>query len=233
MKLELSKKLFVLKQIYNIYDDFTDNLNVACKKYCSRCCTNDVIMTTLEGYLVVEHIHSSESSDLLKKVNKWASKKRFLPRTTTNEMAELCIKGKDLPQEECTHGQNICPLLTDDECPVYAVRPFGCRCLISKNDCRQQGYADIEPLVLTVNHLILQFIEHADARGFSGNLTDILMVMATKDHRFAYEANALEILDTPLISNRPAKVLMIPPEHRVKVQPILEAIQNINVSAAK
>ena len=65
----------------------------------------------------------------------------------------------------------------------------------------------MDPFVLTVNHLILQTIEHVDARGFSGNLTDIIMFMATQENRFAYEANALEISDLPLIWNLPMKVL--------------------------
>lgn len=231
MKNELGKKLFFLQQIYKIYDDFTVNLDVACQKYCSRCCTNDVIMTTLEGYLVAEHIQKSEAFGLLKKVNKGLAKKRFLPQTTTNKMAELCIKGKDLPQEDHPHTQGICPILTDDLCPIYTVRPFGCRCLVSKHDCRQTGYADIDPLVLTVNHLMLQVIEHIDASGFSGNLADILMLLATKENRRAHEANALKFSNVPLISNLPIKVLMIPPEHRMHIQPILNALNNINVPA--
>ena len=231
MKIELNKKLFLLKQIYKIYGDFIGSLDVACQKYCSRCCTNNVIMTTLEGHLIAEHIHIGKSFDLLKKVKKGVSKKRFLPQTTTNKMAELCVKGKDLPQEDHPHTQGICPILTDDLCPIYTVRPFGCRCLVSKHDCRKTGYADIEPLVLTVNHLMLQFIEHIDASGFSGNLADILMLLATKKNRRAHEANALKISNAPLISNLPIKVLMIPPEHRMHIQPILNALNNINVSA--
>lgn len=78
---------------------------------------------------------------------------------------------------------------------------------------------------------MLQVIEHIDARGFSGNLTDIVVLMARAENRFAYEANALAISDKPLVSNRPIKVLMIPPEHRNKIQPILNALHDINLPA--
>lgn len=233
MKMELNVKLFLLKQIYKIYDDFVSTLDVACQKYCSRCCTSNAIMTSLEGYLIAENIFKNEPSELFERVKTGVSKKRFLPQTTINKIAELCIKGKDLPQEDHTHAEEICPLLTNDECPIYTVRPFGCRCLVSKHDCRQKGYADVEPFVLTVNHLILQFIEHVDANGFSGNFTDILIFMASKENRCTYETKPLKNSDTLLISNLPIKVLMIPPEHRIQIQPILNALYNINVPASK
>jgi hypothetical protein len=78
---------------------------------------------------------------------------------------------------------------------------------------------------------MLQVIEHIDASGFSGNLADILMFLATKENRRAHEANALKFPNAPLISNLPIKVLMIPPEHRMHIQPILNALNNINVPA--
>jgi hypothetical protein len=59
------------------------------------------------------------------------------------------------------------------------------------------------------------------------------MFMATQENRFAYEANALEISDLPLIWNLPMKVLMIPPEHRTQIQPILNALHHINVPPDK
>ena len=237
MKIELSKKLFVLKQIYKIYDDFNDTLDVACKIYCSQCCTNDVIMTTLEGQLIIEYVLESEPFEWLKKVEKGLSKKRFLPQTTTNKIAELCRKGKELPREDHSCAEDICPLLADDECPIYTVRPFGCRCLVSTHDCRPTGYASVDSFVLSANHLFLQFIEHVDANGFSGNLTDVLWFMASKDNRIGYETDTLKdaeiILKSKLISNLPMKVLMVPPEHRIQIQPILDALNNIKIPPDK
>lgn len=233
MKMELRQKLFFLKQIYRIYDDFVSALDVACKKYCSRCCTNNVVMTTLEGYLIAQNILENEPNDLFEKVKTGVAKQRFLPQTTTNKMADLCLKGKDLPQEDLTHPEDICPFLTDDECPIYSVRPFTCRCLISKHDCRGKGYADVEPFALTVSHLLLQFIEHIDAGGFSGNLIDILIFMAVKDNCKAYETNRMKNLDNFLISNLPITVLMIPPEHRIRAQPIIDDVYRIKMPLKK
>ena len=69
--------------------------------------------------------------------------------------------------------------------------------------------------------------------GFSGNLADILIFMASKENCCTYETKPLENSDTLLISNLPINILMVPPEHRIRTQPILNALYNINVPAGK
>ena len=230
--MDIDTKLAVLDQIYRIYDDFASTLKVACKKYCDQCCTPKVTLTTLEGYLVAEYIIAGEKLNLFENVKKALAKKRFQPQTTINKIADLCIKGKDFPQEKNDYVKGSCPLLKDHQCPVYLVRPFGCRCFFSKHDCREKGNADIDSFVLTVNNAFLQFIEHVDFQGFSGNLTDVLMLMASRKNRHNYKMNKLKNPAPGLITNLPIKVLMIPPEHRIKIKPILNTLQNIKVPTA-
>ena len=50
--MNLQRKMAVLERIYEIYDNFTKGLDVACKKQCANCCTCNVTMTTLEGYKI-------------------------------------------------------------------------------------------------------------------------------------------------------------------------------------
>ncbi len=225
--MDLNSKLAVLDQIYGVYDEFATNLNIACKKYCAGCCTHNVTMTTLEGYLIVKNMISYGQSSLFENIEKATPKKRFQPQTTTNRLADICIKGKDLPKEENDYSRGSCPLLKDNQCPIYRVRPFGCRCFVSKHDCREKGYAEVDSLVLTVHNLFLQFIENVDFQGFSGNLIDILTFMASKKNRHNYKIDTLENPDAILIPNMRIKVLMIPPEHRVKIMPILKDLQSI------
>ncbi len=227
--MNIDSKLDVLDQIYRIYDEFAGELDVACKRYCAQCCTCNVTLTTLEGYKIVAHLISSKKLDLFKKVKKASYKNRFQPQITTNRLADLCVEGKDLPDEKSNHMWGSCPLLTGNECPIYTVRPFGCRCFVSRHNCKEKGYADIDSFVITVNTVFLQYIEHIDAQGFSGNLTDILRVMESKNHHEFYGKNVLNAPDNGLISNQPLNVLLIPPEHRVKIKPILQALQRINV----
>jgi len=225
--MDIDKRLAVLGKIYGIYDDFSRNLDVACKRFCDQCCTPNVTMTTLEGYLIAENMISDGESDLFEKVKTATSKKRFQPKTTTNRLADLCIKGKDIPDEESDFTGGSCPLLKDHECPVYRVRPFGCRCFVSKHDCREKGYADVDPFIISVNSVFLQFVEHVDYKGFSGNLADVLILMASQENRHNFRINTLKNPHSGLTANMPIKVLMIPPEHRIKIKPILKALESI------
>jgi hypothetical protein len=225
--MDLNSKIAVLDQIYRVYDEFVDGLDIACKKYCAGCCTRNVTLTTLEGYFIATHMISSGKSSLFENIESALPQKRFQPLTTTNRLADLCMKGEDPPEEKHESPNGCCPLLKDNLCPIYPVRPFGCRCFVSKKDCRKQGYAEVDPFVLSVNNLFLQVIEHVDSQGFSGNLIDILNFMASKKNRYHYKKNILDNTDTGLIPNLKITVLMIPPEHRVEITPILNALQNI------
>jgi len=225
--MDLNSKLAVLDQIYRVYDEFVANLHIACKKYCAGCCTCNVTMTTLEGYCIAKHMISYGKSSLFENIAKAIPARRFQPQTTTNRLADLCATGEDPPVEGNERLNGSCPLMKDNLCPIYQVRPFGCRCFVSKHDCRDKGYAEIDPFILSVNNLFLQFIEHVDSQGFSGNLIDVLKLMASKINRHNYKRNTLNNSDIGLIPNLKITVLMIPPEHRVKIKPILNALQRI------
>jgi Fe-S-cluster containining protein len=225
--MDLNSKLAVLDQIYRVYDKFADRLDIACKKYCAGCCTRNVTLTTLEGYFIATHMISSGKSSLFENIESALPKKRFQPLTTTNRLADLSMKGEDFPEEKHHDSNERCPLLKDNLCPIYPVRPFACRCFVSKKDCRKQGYAEVDPFVLSVNNLFLQVIEHVDFQGFSGNLIDVLKFMASKNNRHNYKKNTMDHPGTGLIPNLKITVLMIPPEHRVEITPILNALQNI------
>jgi len=228
--MDLDTKLAILDRIYKIYEDFVSGLDVACKRYCALCCTCNVTMTTLEGYRIALFLESNGQSDLYAKVRKATSQKRFQPKVTTNRLAELCEQGKDVPDEDSGINRGACPLLTNNECPIYPVRPFGCRCFVSRIDCIERGYAEIDPFVLTVNDLLLQYIEHVDKDGHFGNLTDVLLFVQSQVSIKSCRKETLKTADTVLIKNQPIKAILLPPEHKVKVKPILQALQSIKIS---
>lgn len=219
-------KLAVLHQIYDLYDRFISTFDLACQQGCAACCTANVTLTTFEGTNIVTHLQQSRQESLLKKMATNRSSLRFQPRTTINQMAALLKNGKAMESEESDPAAGRCPLLIKNSCPIYPVRPFGCRCLVSSRDCRKQDWAEVDPFILTVNHVFMQVIEHVDAGGLSGNLSDVLPFLAT-DHK-------LEDLKTgdgkgvaPLIANHPMTVLMIPPEHHGKIEPLLAKLRAI------
>jgi hypothetical protein len=65
--------------------------------------------------------------------------------------------------------------------------------------------------------------------GCSGNLIDVLQLMASDDKRRAYERGELGCEENKLIVNWELKMLMIPPEHRERIEPLLQQLRDIKL----
>jgi hypothetical protein len=65
--------------------------------------------------------------------------------------------------------------------------------------------------------------------GFSGNFADVLLLFASKENRDHYQMNSLKNPGAGFIPNLQITVLMIPPEHRIKIKPFLDALMRIKV----
>ena len=226
--MDLNKKLAALDQIYQIYDNFASDLELACRKHCAYCCTTGVTVSTVEGYKIVKKLESQGKRQWIEKIEQASKQPHFQLNITTNQLANMCAEGIEPPVEENT-GWDTCPFLMDDLCPLYAARPFGCRCLVSRQDCGKEGVAYIDDFVLSVNTVFLQTIEHLDMGGCTGNLLDVLEVMAIKQNQQAYADGKLNCLSAGLIANQPLKILMIPPEHRTKMEPILNSLREVRI----
>ena len=218
-----------LDRIYAVYDSFCTSQDVACKKYCAHCCTSNVTLTTLEGYKIVEHLIAGGRLDIIDGLKPMAAATRYQPQISTNRLAELYAAEARVPEEEMAAEWEECSLLVKNVCSIYDLRPFGCRCFISHKNCAETGYADIDEFTASVNTVFLQTIEHLDADGCSGNLIDVLQAMASEDNRRAYEKDRLKCETNGLIVNWSLKVLMIPPEHRTKMEPILQELRQIKM----
>jgi len=227
--MDITSKLKILDQIYAIYDKFAGSLDLACQIKCDHCCSSGVTLTTLEGYKIFDGLTPASSEDVLQKVQAASETKRLRPRVTTNRLAQLCAQGVDPPEEAENLDLPACPLLSDHKCPIYELRPYGCRCLVSRHNCGEKGYAEIDDFVISVSTVFLQTIEHVDAGGCSGNLIDVLQAMSIEDNRVAYGSGALHCSANKLIPNQSLEVLMIPPEHRTKMEPILQGLRQITV----
>ena len=224
--MDLNSKLAVLDKIYRIYDDFAGTLNIACRRYCSLCCTVNVTMTTLEGRKITDSIISEEKRYLFEKIRYASSIQRFRPPETINMLAERCLEGGDISEEGNTFPGE-CPLLFNNECTVYNARPFGCRCFVSRQNCADNESATVDDFVLTVNNIFMQAIEHVDAGGFSGNLTDILLFLENSENRDNLLSLKMINPSSVLIKNHKLKILLIPPEHRNEIQPVLDSLNRL------
>jgi Fe-S-cluster containining protein len=227
--MELNTKLILLERMIDIYDAFVQEQKLACEKYCAYCCTANVTMTTLEGIRILNQIEKTGDTQWLETMSSRAHPDRFQPRVSINRMADICARDGDPPEEHLNPEAGPCPILTADACPLYAVRPFGCRCMVSVRNCGQTGFAEMDPFILTVNDVFLQHLEHIDARGYTGNFCDVMLFLTDKQNRDDYMAGRLETSPERLTANQPVFVLMVPPEHRERIQPLMQRIRSIQI----
>ena len=210
-------------KIFDIHDALTQNWNIACKKFCSDCCTDHVLMTGLEGSLILEYLKSHNQLKLLNRILTIPSNKRFHPKTTINQEAYLATNDKPVPEPEDA-PIHICPFLIENQCEIYPVRPMICRSMVSSTICKQTGQAAMSSFQMSVATLFFQYIEMLDIGGCYGNYLSVLEMLTTSP-----ETQSLQLVLTKssLLKNQRIYQVMMPPEYQKKLIPIMEAIQNI------
>jgi Fe-S-cluster containining protein len=231
--MDIQNRLILLKAINQLFDDFVADQAVACRKSCAVCCTCNVTLTTLEGFLIVDQLAGPQQASLFERLQPFRTKERFQPTISINQMARMCLQGIDIPEESADPGMGDCPLLEEDFCPIYQLRPFACRSMLSTAVCSRGGEARISPFIMTVNQTILQYLEAIDTPGYSGNLIDILNFLADPMHKDAYESGQLPPAPAGLTNNMDLPVLMIPPEHRKRMTPLLQKMRQAIGQARK
>lgn len=231
--MDIQNRLILLKAINRLFDDFVADQAVACRKACAVCCTCNVTLTTLEGFLIVDQLTAQQRTNVLARLQPFRAKGRFQPTISINQMARMCQQGIDIPEESADPGMGDCPMLEEDICPIYSLRPFACRSMLSTVVCSRGGEARISPFVMTVAQTILQYLEAIDTPGYSGNFIDILTFLSDPEHKHAYESGQLPSAPAGLTTNMDLPVLMIPPEHRERMTPLLQNMQQAIVQARK
>jgi Fe-S-cluster containining protein len=225
--MEINQKIDLLGQVYKLFDKFAKNQDLACKRQCATCCTCNMTLTTLEGFKIISDLDASQKGALMQPIQSAAGQKRYQPKISTNQIAKICMDGGDIPEEVLDPTWGECPLLQDQECPIYTLRPFGCRAMMSRHNCAQNGYADVDEFTLTVADLFNQFIEHLDASGLNGNLIDVMLFLDNAKNRQTYQLGQSDLSGPNLIRNHPIPILMIPPEHRLRISPLLEPLTRL------
>lgn len=225
----IKAKLAALEKMYAVYFDSMADIDVACTEKCAHCCTTDVTLTTLEAYSLWQELDAKGKNTVARKLEPFREADRFRPAFTTNQLAEMCASGQEPPVEKKAADQSRCPLLVNDLCGQYEMRPFHCRCMVSQQTCKEAGSAEMDGFTLAVNSVFLQVIEHMDRPGCTGNLLDLLPLMQSDDFRESYEDGKCGCGVNQLMANQPLKILMIPPEYKNLLAPVLNALQSIRL----
>ncbi len=223
--IDIKKK--ILRKIYQTYHQFSNSWPVACQKYCADCCTRNVTLTSLEASLMMDQLMDSSKWHLMERLQSQTDLPRYQPLVTTNQMAALCASGKTPPEENGDPSWGPCPFLIENACSVYSVRPFGCRCFLSANKCKETGHAVVDPFYMAVHTVVLQTIEHVDLTGGMGNLTDMINWLATAENLEQYYQGGLKQPIDPMLLNAPLTILMVPDTDRHRIEPFLEALRRI------
>ena len=210
----------ILDKMYKRFDVAMAGFSPACKKKCADCCTCNVTATSLEAAYFFSRLDDIQKQAVLERLEKMPGDHRYRPGQTTNGFARACMTGAPMDEEDNDPAWGVCPLLEDGLCSVYRARPFGCRSMMSRTVCKKGGHAQMPELALTINTVFLQYIEHLDRDGVSGNFFDLVYGGP------CFDLTLEKVQDSDktklFIRNQRIPALMVPPEHRDRVASIVK-----------
>ena len=222
--MDIEGRIELLQEIYRQYDEIIADYQLYCRRQCALCCTRNVTISTLEALFMIRSWEAAGTEEWMSQVRQAAKEPRLLPVTTLNQFAELCARDAPIPKGGGYVETQACPFLDEELCTIYDSRPFGCRAMVSRTHCGTHQQADMPEFVLTVNNVLMQYIEALDVNRYAGNMIDVLLLMSHPLQRRSYEAELAMHPTASLLPNRPISVLMVPPEHQQRVQPLLQAL---------
>src|SRR3989339_1362684 len=189
-----------------------DDYIFACQQGCTSCCTQSVTMTTLEGEGIYAYLEET-GRDCGQIIERMLAQRQDMnsPQVTTNQFAQFCLEGREVDisvNNGASWNFSPCQFLENGDCSIYPVRPFACRALVSQKVCAQGGAAEMAPVVVTLNTIWLQIIEHVDQGGFWGNMLDVLAFL--QNTHSGRTAEPLAGKTTRLLKNLPVPGFLLP-----------------------
>lgn len=228
-----SQAIAALQEIYRFHASWASELDLACHKGCAACCTRNVTLTEAEGQLILNGLQEQARLD-------WLSQRLQLkgrigrPVMTTNEWARDCFEGREISGQEPDQVLAPCPFLDQDQgCAMYSLRPFACRCFGSSVDCGRTGMAEQPDILMEVNTVTLQIIEHLGQGNCWGNMLDVLPMMIRKNEFRQENKNNGKLRPEKtgqyLRRARPLPGFLVMPDQQAAVQAYLDDIFTIRI----
>ncbi|MBI4962029.1 MAG: hypothetical protein HY913_02010 [Desulfomonile tiedjei] len=210
----LEIKQSLLKAACEAYEEVIKPFPAACRKDCKACCTQNVLGTTLEADLLVSELETKGRKDLLEKIRNVEKEKRLQPNFTINSLAGYCLRREEPPWQHREFDSRACPLREEAGCAIYQARPFGCRCLWSEEICEMGGEALMSPVLISLNGMFQQILEHIDAGGLYGNMIDLVCAVVEPGTRSSYRSGVWLNPTDVLHAACPNPGFLVPREHR-------------------
>ncbi len=216
----------ILTSIYDVFDQWSRDLDKACQKGCSGCCTQNVTITALEGEAILRFIIAEDMA--LWMAEKLASPRPHTPpKMTTNDFASACLEGKDADPAD-QHNSAICPFLDKGLCSIYSVRPFGCRLFVSQKTCSAIQPALVDDFYFEAATAVTQLIEHLGQKEYWGNMLDVLPALLdiSEFREIADHLSSTQIMQARMqtLTAKPLPGFLLSEEHAKQVTPLLEKI---------
>ncbi|MBU1567539.1 MAG: YkgJ family cysteine cluster protein [Proteobacteria bacterium] len=225
----------ILYTIYDIFDQWNSDIDKACNRGCSGCCTQNVTITAVEGEAILRYI-------LAEGMSLWLAEKLASPRThqapqmTTNDFASICLEGKDNDPGD-HYNLAVCPFLEKDLCKIYPVRPFGCRLFISKKTCSAVHPALVSDSYFEAATAVTQLIEHLGQKEYWGNMLDVLPALLdiSEFREIADHLSTTLIMQARMqtLTAKPLPGFLLSEEHTDEVSPLLHSIFAAEVKGKK
>lgn len=228
----MAMKKQILKIIYSAFDSWSAQFDLACRKGCPICCTQDVSITAPEGELLFDFIIKEFGPErLLKKLD--GNLLHWPLSQTTNEYAKACLAGKEIAIKEERRG-GVCPFLDNNVCSVYEARPFSCRCFASTRVCSSNTNALLPSEHLSAATAVSQIIEHLGQFSLWGNMLDILYLQAAASSTMKIDDNEQENIKrarSNCLKAQPLPGFLIEEGVAERVIPLLEQIFETRVGS--
>lgn len=226
----------VLTTIYRLFDEWSaTKVDIACRRGCTVCCTQNVTITSIEGELIIDYVKA-------RGLAKWFAAKLAenlpdeSPTITTNEFARACLEEKDA---DPGHGSfdRRCPFLASGSCMIYEARPFGCRSFFSTRTCVPGDPASLPQYFMSAVTAVSQVIEHLGQKEYWGNMLHVLYLLAAADSSLcpllSADREKLVIAQTSIRTANPLPGFLIGQEDYSRVVPLLNRIFDSRVAGKK
>jgi Fe-S-cluster containining protein len=194
--MESAIKENILLTIFNEFEKWSSSIPHVCVEGCSTCCTQNVMITALEGERILQFIRQ-------KNLQQWCadrlqrSRKTPAPAQTTNEYAAACLQQLEVKDDGTAVDRGAsCPFLENHRCIIYPVRPFSCRCFLSEKPCGTEQIAIQPPSYVAAATAMLQLIEHLGQNEYWGFMPDVLLALLDA---LKFKEIASEVRDNSLV----------------------------------